>query len=822
MHGRRLATLALLACLAAAQEALLNHADPAVGFQAWMVTQLLGVIAAAIAVAAAFSVLGLATVRLAIAPWRDRPATFVGWSFLKAQVQRDPLPARLWAGLQAAVDAHIASPPQGPRARRVAAAVVIAALAAGLGSQALARQLELGSLALPWLVVRNLSVALGVHGLLLIAALPRARRLRLVLPVLVLIAVAVGLAIGLMHPLVAPWVHGPGFVGALVGCGALAVWRAGSRHGRAARLSVVGGWLCLVGGAGLAGALAGLGELSAGGLQPLPRVLGSVALAVLPCGVYLAAQRVPRVTLPVFVSIVGVASGTWALIVVLSVMGGFAEDLRAKMLVANAHAIVERPGRAESFARPGQLARALRAVPGVAGASPQMRGDAILSSAFNVNNFVSVRGIDASLGEVERELGSTLTSGGLALLVHPERMAPVHQLRPMPNHPGDLPPTGASGPDAWPGADARPPRDAAVDALLQLAPGPSSPPLPMIAPTSDGEHLHIGDVETPPQPPVAPGLPPLPTPRAGTEDDAAPLADALTGALAPLDEPPDPLSGGAIGDLLDPDPRVAPGVLLGAELARSLQVELGDRVELVTPDADVGPMGLRPRVRTFRVAGTFETGLYEADSKVAYVTLTEAARFFNAPGRANVIEVRLDEPREPEAARAAMVDALQRAGAPTDTRVLDWRALNRSLFSALAFERLVIFLVLALIILVASFAIISALTMVILQKRNGIAMLRAMGSSAKTVRGAFVLMGGAIGLIGTVAGLVLGLGTCGLVAALGIQLPDAYYIRELPVAVSPLEVGGVVVAALVISLIATVFPARNAARLDPLEGLRYE
>ena len=170
-----------------------------------------------------------------------------------------------------------------------------------------------------------------------------------------------------------------------------------------------------------------------------------------------------------------------------------------------------------------------------------------------------------------------------------------------------------------------------------------------------------------------------------------------------------------------------PGILLGTELARTLQVDLGDRVEVVTPDADIGPTGLRPRVRTFRVAGTFETGLYEADSKVAYVNLSEAARYFNLEGDANVFEVRLAAPEEPDAVVASLRDRLRTAGAPTDVEVLDWRALNRSLFSALAFERLVIFLVLGLIILVAAFAIVSALTMVILQKHDGIAMLRAMG-----------------------------------------------------------------------------------------------
>ena len=131
-------------------------------------------------------------------------------------------------------------------------------------------------------------------------------------------------------------------------------------------------------------------------------------------------------------------------------------------------------------------------------------------------------------------------------------------------------------------------------------------------------------------------------------------------------------------------------------------------------------------------------------------------------------------------------------------------------------------LVLALIILVASFSIVSALTMVILQKRGGIAMLQAMGAGQHTVRSAFVQMGAVIGMIGTTAGLILGLGTCLVVRFAGIQLPEAYYVRTLPVSISPVEIAAVVVAALAISLVATVFPAKSAARLSPLEGLRYE
>jgi lipoprotein-releasing system permease protein len=134
---------------------------------------------------------------------------------------------------------------------------------------------------------------------------------------------------------------------------------------------------------------------------------------------------------------------------------------------------------------------------------------------------------------------------------------------------------------------------------------------------------------------------------------------------------------------------------------------------------------------------------------------------------------------------------------------------------------LVIFLVLGLIILVAAFSIVSALTMVILQKHDSIAMLRAMGATASHIRLAFVQMGAAIGLIGTTAGGLLGVATCTLIEQLGIQLPEAYYVRTLPVDMQIAEISAVVVAAIAVSLVATVFPATSAARLAPLEGLRH-
>ncbi|HAN30964.1 MAG TPA: hypothetical protein DCQ06_05150, partial [Myxococcales bacterium] len=590
------------------------------------------------------------------------------------------------------------------------------------------------------------------------------------------------------QPLLGPYLHGGASAAALI-CGAALLFIA-SRVNQKRRMNLglqVGGAGLVVGAALLVAGLTGVG--------PIASSPGVICIAL---GGYLLLSSQPRVTLPVYVSVVGVASGTWALIVVLSVMGGFADDLRGKMLLANAHALIERAGRSKPLSQVERLSEKLRQVEGVCAVSPQVRGDAIISSPFNAHNFVSVRGVDPSLKEVVEQVGATVVTGSLMGLAHPEELMPIQGLRRLLDDDDQsdvpLPPEASQSDEVDDGNELG---DEHMDAILQLAPGPQAlrpPQRPPILLDSDGASVLGLD-----EPTLA-----LPEP-ATVELDAGKLG---IGAWATIDR---------FNVRAQP---VAPAVLLGIELANTLQVGLGDRVELITPDADVGPTGLRPRLRTFRVAGTFETGLYEVDSKVAYVTLRSASDYFNLEGRANVVELRLDDPREPDLILRQVRQVLSDHGQDID--LLDWRDLNRSLFSALAFERLVIFLVLALIILVASFAIVSALTMVIMQKKSGIGMLQAMGASPKTVRMAFVQMGGVIGMIGTIAGLTLGVATCLLVDALGIQLPEAYYVRTLPVAINPLEVGAVVFASMAISLVATVFPAASAAKLRPLEGLRHE
>ncbi len=250
-----------------------------------------------------------------------------------------------------------------------------------------------------------------------------------------------------------------------------------------------------------------------------------------------------------------------------------------------------------------------------------------------------------------------------------------------------------------------------------------------------------------------------------------------------------------------------PGVLLGRQLALALRAPVGDVVNVLSPFGDLGPTGPQPKSRPFRVAGVFYSGMYEYDSKFAYVDLAEAQRFF---GLASVtgLEVKV---KDVDAARATM-DKVVFALGQWPYYAKDWGDLNRSLFAALQQEKVVMAVILGFMVLVTTFTIIATLIMMVLEKRREIAVLKSMGAGVAAIMRVFVI-----------EGLVLGLGTCLLIDKVGIPLnPEIYYIHNLPVVLDAGQIAGVVVAALVFSFLATLYPASKAARLHPVDGLRSE
>lgn len=312
----------------------------------------------------------------------------------------------------------------------------------------------------------------------------------------------------------------------------------------------------------------------------------------------------------------------------------------------------------------------------------------------------------------------------------------------------------------------------------------------------------------------------LPDADSGAMGGLSPLSDILQNGKANRARPGAPLRNAGDAGLaaIGLPARVFPGILIGEELANSLNVDVGAELQVIAPEGGVGPAGVMPKSKSFRVAGVFNTGMYEYDMKLAYVALAEAQRFFDRGAGVNRVEVRLVSTEDTEAVLARITTAL----AGRKLQALDWKALNRSLFTALQLEKMVMFIVLGFIILVASFAIFASLFMIVMEKSREIAILKAMGATAGTVRQVFISLGLFIGVVGTGAGTLLGLGSCALIYFVGFRLPKAYYIEFIPVRVDGLEVVAIVAAAIGLCLLSTLYPSTAASRLRPVEGLRYE
>lgn len=275
---------------------------------------------------------------------------------------------------------------------------------------------------------------------------------------------------------------------------------------------------------------------------------------------------------------------------------------------------------------------------------------------------------------------------------------------------------------------------------------------------------------------------------------------------------------GDIGKLRNGETGV-PGIILGEELARNLGLFLNDEIHMISPAVEIGPLGALPRMKKFRLAGIFKIGMFEYDSNLALISIDKAKDFFKLNGAVTGIEVTLEDIYS----SGRISDEIeQQLGAPYYAR--DWRDMNRNLFNALKLEKLVMFIILTLIVLVASFNIISNLIMIVLEKSREIAVLKAMGATNRGVMSVFMLHGLIIGVIGTIVGLSGGYAVCQLLKTYQfIKLPpDIYYLSYLPVRLSLFDFIVVPSAAILISFLATIYPSWQAARLDPVEPLRYE
>jgi lipoprotein-releasing system permease protein len=269
------------------------------------------------------------------------------------------------------------------------------------------------------------------------------------------------------------------------------------------------------------------------------------------------------------------------------------------------------------------------------------------------------------------------------------------------------------------------------------------------------------------------------------------------------------------------------GVAIGQRMANNLGLVLGDLLTLVSPDGDITPLGTTPRVKSYPIVAIFDVGMSEFDSSVIFMPFEEAQLYFNMEGRAQTIEVFVDNPD-----KVGELRELVEIAAARQVFITDWRQRNETFFSALQVERNVMFMILTLIVLVAALNIISGLIMLVKDKGRDIAILRTMGATRGAIMRIFLMTGAAIGVTGTIAGVILGVVLCLNVERIrqffswlsGTVLfnPELYFLSQLPAKMEFGETLSVVLMALVLSFLATVFPAWRAAKLDPVEALRYE
>ncbi len=404
-----------------------------------------------------------------------------------------------------------------------------------------------------------------------------------------------------------------------------------------------------------------------------------------------AKRREVFISLITLIATVGVAIGVMTLNIVLSVMTGFEEDLRDRILGFNAHVMVwNTAGMIESY---DQVLARIGRIEGVVHAAPLINAQLMITTADHVTGAL-LRGV-----------------------------------RPDPEDAGDL-----------------------------------------------GRHMREGSIEE------------------LSDHFAVPLGEGQ-GATVRL-----------------------PGIILGAELARRLDVEVGKTVNVALPLGRGGQTSLVPQLTRFVVAGIFDSGMPEYDASLAYVGLADAQRLYGLGDAVNNIEVRVKDLYQ-----APEVAARMRATLGPSYRVRDWIQANHNLFSVLQLQKTVYFIVLLLIILVAAFTILATLIMVVMEKRKDIAILKSMGATRGAIGRIFVFKGLTIGAVGTVAGNLGGYTGCWVLKHYHfIKLPAAFYVTTVPVKMYPELFAAVTLASLAICLLASIYPARQAARLAPVDIIRYE
>ncbi len=280
---------------------------------------------------------------------------------------------------------------------------------------------------------------------------------------------------------------------------------------------------------------------------------------------------------------------------------------------------------------------------------------------------------------------------------------------------------------------------------------------------------------------------------------------------------PDQLKKGNISSLELKSSNATPGVIIGIQLAQQLRVQMGDKLRLLSPSGTMSPIGMLPKIKTIEVTGIFETGMFEYDSSLVYIPLKTAQQFFQTEGAVHGLEITVKD-----IDRAGIVANNLRAQLGNIFIVKDWMSMNQNLFSALKLEKTAMFVILTLIVLVAAFNIVSTLIMVVIDKTRDIAILKAMGAHQNQILRIFIYEGLIIGLTGTIIGLVGGLSICEILERYKlIELPgNVYPMTTLPIKILPMDITIIGLSAVLITLLATIYPAWKGAQVEPAKALR--
>lgn len=439
------------------------------------------------------------------------------------------------------------------------------------------------------------------------------------------------------------------------------------------------------------------------------------------------------------ISTFGVYLGISSLVAVLSVMGGFENDLRQKIVAARAHITVRKPDAIFDDYRP--IVQKLKKEKSVKGVAAFLESEVMVTSQTNLAGVV-LRGIRpneiAAVTDLPRFLRGKHASGTLANLQHPERL-------------GVIP---------------------AMPFSLKATSMPASQP--------SG----------------------LNSKRANSQPTSQKLEVASRPSILPIRK----------------KRPIYPGVIIGSELANSLRLYVGDDVNIVSPVGGMSPAGPIPKSRPFRVAGIFYSGMYEYDMKFAYILMSEARRFLGVGDEITGAELKMHNEQDAPSLAARLSKELG-----NDYEIKDWQQLNRSLFSALKLEKIVMFIVLFFIVIVATFSIVTNLIMMIYEKSREIGALKAIGATNGSLLRVFMFAGLFIGGLGVILGIIEGVGICTYLAHVGMPInAEVYYIAKLPVKMNAFDIALVGVSGVILSFLAAIFPALRAGRLLPVQALRND